>query len=133
MSALLDHDPWGFGSCIMASIFMGNATIIILSGMGTFECCVILLESHFCVRAGMLGNYVLWFGIASGKQILHFTRTFLSRVTEMQTLPVSGFGIPTILKCNCNLDFTWQATKKVACLGCDQVCRLCFDTWHFCS
>ena len=35
VSALLDHDPWGFGSCIMASIFMGNATIIILSGTGT--------------------------------------------------------------------------------------------------
>jgi len=31
----LDHDPWGFGFCIMASILMGNATIIILSGMGT--------------------------------------------------------------------------------------------------
>jgi hypothetical protein len=98
-----------------------------------FECCVILLESHFCVCAGMLGNYVLWFGIIWGKQILHFTRNFLSRVTEMQTWPVSGFGIPTIIKCNCNLDFTWQATKRVACLGCDQVCRLCFDTWHFCS
>ena len=65
-----------------------------------FECCVNLLESHFCVRAGMLGNYVLWFGIAWGKQILHFTRNLLSRVIEMQTLPVSGFGIPTILKCN---------------------------------
>jgi hypothetical protein len=35
VSALLDHDPWGFGFCIMASILMGNATIIILSGMGT--------------------------------------------------------------------------------------------------
>ena len=50
MSAVLDHDLRGFGFSIMVNIFMGNATIIILSGMGTSsDAFVILLESHFYV------------------------------------------------------------------------------------
>jgi len=46
----LDHDLRGFGFSIMVNIFMGNATIIILSGMGTSsDAFVFLLESHFYV------------------------------------------------------------------------------------
>lgn len=48
MSAVLDHDLRGFGFSIMVNIFMGNATIIILSGMGTHRMLV-----SFCWKVCM--------------------------------------------------------------------------------